>query len=229
MRKRLLQLAFLALCPVLAAQQTMNNDAVIKLVKAGLSDDLIITTISASPGTYDISADGIIALKKAGASDKVVAALVAKSSGASTGVSAGTSPDAGPSSGHANPPSSTQMPSQVPGAASTSSADKPRVFLQSESKGSQWNAVRDQSMEMSKDFERDCAYVRVTINQGSADYTVLLNHIEHGFARDNQFQVANRAGDLISKTREGGSIASGVKKACQVILDDWAKTGGAAK
>jgi hypothetical protein len=65
----------------LIAQQAMNNDSVIKLVKAGLSDDLIVTTINASPGTYDTSANGLIALKGAGVSDKVLSAIVVKSSG----------------------------------------------------------------------------------------------------------------------------------------------------
>ena len=66
---------------------------------------------------------------------------------------------------------------------------KPRVFLQANSRGNNWNANRDQSMEMSKDFERDCPEVRITLNQSATDYTVLLNHIEHGLVRDNQFQV----------------------------------------
>lgn len=78
MRKILFALLFLAVCPLLAAQQALNNDAVIKLVKAGLSDDLIVSTVNASPGTYDTSADGLIALKSAGVSDKVVAAMVSK-------------------------------------------------------------------------------------------------------------------------------------------------------
>lgn len=59
----------------------MNNDAVIQLVKAGLTDDLIVTTINASPGTYDVSTDGLIALKKASVSDRVVKAMVTKSMG----------------------------------------------------------------------------------------------------------------------------------------------------
>ena len=80
MRKNIFAVAFLAICPVLFAQQALNNDAVIKLVKAGLSDDLIVSTINGSAGTYDTSADGIIALKTAGASDKVVAAIVTKAS-----------------------------------------------------------------------------------------------------------------------------------------------------
>lgn len=78
MRKSLFALVFLAFCPLLVAQQALNNDAIIKLVKAGLSDDLIIATINAQPGIYDTSADGLIALKAAGVSDKVVAAIVAK-------------------------------------------------------------------------------------------------------------------------------------------------------
>jgi len=78
MRQNLIAVLLLAICPLLVAQQSLNNDSVIKLVKAGLSEDLIVTTINASPGTYDTSADGLIALKTAGVSDKVVAAIVSK-------------------------------------------------------------------------------------------------------------------------------------------------------
>lgn len=80
MRKALFALVFLAFCPLLVAQQSLNNDSVIKLVSAGLSDDLIVSTINASPGMYDTSANGLIALKSAGASDKVVTAIVLKGS-----------------------------------------------------------------------------------------------------------------------------------------------------
>ncbi|HLY41970.1 MAG TPA: hypothetical protein VKR52_12205 [Terracidiphilus sp.] len=81
MRSRILAAFFILASPLLIAQQTLNNDAVIKLAKAGLSDDLILTTINASPGSYDTSANGLIALKTAGVSDKVIAALVVKASG----------------------------------------------------------------------------------------------------------------------------------------------------
>ena len=80
MRKALIAVFSLAFSPLLFAQQALNNDAVVKLVKAGLSDDLVISTINASRGTYDTSADAVVALKKAGASDKVIAAVVAKAS-----------------------------------------------------------------------------------------------------------------------------------------------------
>jgi hypothetical protein len=215
MRKSFFATLFVVFAPLLIAQQAMNNDSVIKLCKAGLSDDLIISTVKASPGNYDISADGVIALKKAGASDKVVSAVVNKTAiPASAAASSDTSADNG----------ATQVSPTTPPPVTASSAKQvPRVFLQSASKGNQWNAVRDQSMEMSKDFEKDCAGVKITVNQQAADYTILLNHIEVGFMRDNQFQIANKEGDLISKTKEGGSIAGGVKKACKMILDDWAK------
>jgi hypothetical protein len=77
-RKSLFAIFFLVFCLAVTAQQAMNNDSIVKMVKAGLSDDLIVTTINASPGTYDTSADGIIALKTAGVGDKVIAAIVAK-------------------------------------------------------------------------------------------------------------------------------------------------------
>ena len=82
MRNGVLTFALLLLSPILFAQQALDNQSVIKLVKAGLSEDLIVTTINSSPGTYDTSADGLIALKKAGAGDKVIAAIVVKASGA---------------------------------------------------------------------------------------------------------------------------------------------------
>ena len=82
MRNGILAFALL-LSPALIAQEALNNDSIIKLVRAHLSDDLIVTSINSSPGKYDTSANGLIALKKAGATDKVVAAVVLRASGAS--------------------------------------------------------------------------------------------------------------------------------------------------
>jgi hypothetical protein len=81
MRKTFFVAFVLLFSNFLLAQQPLNNDAVVKLVKAGLSDDLIVSTITASPGNYDTSTDALIALKGAGASDKVVSAIVLKASG----------------------------------------------------------------------------------------------------------------------------------------------------
>ena len=78
MRKAVCAFLFLVFCPFLIAQQAMNNDAIVKMLKAGLSDDVIVATINASSGAYDTSPNGLIALKQAGVSDKVIAAIVAK-------------------------------------------------------------------------------------------------------------------------------------------------------
>jgi hypothetical protein len=82
MRKSFISLVFLAFCSVLVAQQALSNDSIIKLTKAGLSEDLIVSTINSQAGTFDTSTDGLIALKGAGVSDKVVAAIVARAAAA---------------------------------------------------------------------------------------------------------------------------------------------------
>jgi hypothetical protein len=80
MRKSLLAVLFLVFASLLTAQQTLNNEGVIKMVKAGLSEDVIAAAVSSSPGTYDTSADGLVALKSAGVGDKVVTAIVTRAS-----------------------------------------------------------------------------------------------------------------------------------------------------
>jgi hypothetical protein len=90
MRNAILTIVLLLLCPSLFAQEALDNATVAKLVKAGLSEDLIVTTINSSPGKYDTSANGLIALKKAGATDKEVAAIVLKASGVSAAAPAAT-------------------------------------------------------------------------------------------------------------------------------------------
>jgi hypothetical protein len=45
---------------LLLAQQTLNNDAVVKMVKMGFGEDLIVNAINHSPGAYDTSMDGLI-------------------------------------------------------------------------------------------------------------------------------------------------------------------------
>lgn len=214
MRNGFLAVLFLTFCSLLVAQQSLNNDAVTKMVKASLSDELIISTINAQPGSYDTSADGLIALKTANVSDKVVAAIVLKASAAPQ-----------PAPAVAEPPTASPQSNELLNTQSSpaQSESKIRVYISSASKGTNQNAARDQSMEMAKDFEKNCPEVRITINTSVADYTVLLNHIEHGFVRDNQFQVANKDGDLISNTKEGGSIKGGAKKACELIVADWSK------
>ena len=61
------------------AHETLTNDSIIKMVKAGLSDTVILSMVSTQPGKYSLGADDIIALKRAGVSDTIITAIVGKS------------------------------------------------------------------------------------------------------------------------------------------------------
>jgi hypothetical protein len=78
MRKGMLILCFVLACPMLVAQKQLDNNSIITLLKGGISEDVIISTVNESRGYYDTSANGLVALKRAGASDKVIAAIVLK-------------------------------------------------------------------------------------------------------------------------------------------------------
>jgi hypothetical protein len=108
----------------------------------------------------------------------------------------------------------SEIPTLAPG------KQPPRLFLESSSHGNQWSAARNQSIEMSKDFAATCPVVQITLNQQMADYTIILNHIEVGFSRNNQMQIAARNGDQLS-IAEGGSIKARVKQACILLLTNW--------
>jgi hypothetical protein len=201
-------IALLSFCSLLPAQQAMTNDSVVTMTKAGFSEDFIVATIGRSQAAFDTSADGLILLKNAGVVNKVILAIMLKKAGAPT-----------PATWQNNP---SPAPTEQTG-------NKPRVFCEARSHAEGWSASRDQSMEMSKDFGLDCPNVRISVSPKMADYTVSLNHIERGFLRHNQLQVANKNGDLISRVKGGGSIKGDMKRACSLILADWATKQVAVK
>jgi hypothetical protein len=65
------------------AQDVLTNEAVTKLAKAGLSEDIIVNMVKTQPARFQLGADQVLQLKKDGVSDKVVAAMLAR--GASPG------------------------------------------------------------------------------------------------------------------------------------------------
>lgn len=126
--------------------------------------------------------------------------------------------------------------------------DKPRVFV--EGKGSEdvtssgsggggkhwgaWGArstadSHDEGMEVTKDLQKNCSGVVVTLNQSNADYSITLNRESkknRGLLRSNsQVQVANRAGDVLG-TNATHTVGNAAKDACQLILSDWQMHGG---
>jgi hypothetical protein len=65
---------FLAAQP---ASQPLNNDGVIKLSRAGMSEEVIVAAVkSASAVHFDTSADGLLALQQGGITDRVLLAIL---------------------------------------------------------------------------------------------------------------------------------------------------------
>jgi hypothetical protein len=121
--------------------------------------------------------------------------------------------------------------------------DKPRVFVQGKGSenvnsngggggGRHWGTwgskstidSHDESMEVTKDFQKDCPGVTVSINQANADYIVMMNRESkqnRGLLRSNsQIQVANKAGDVIG-TNATRTVGNAAKDACNLIASDW--------
>jgi hypothetical protein len=70
---RMLLLFFaLASCLPAIAQKVLTNDDIIKMVKGGLPDDVILLAIESQPSNFDVSAQALIELKQQGASKAVL-------------------------------------------------------------------------------------------------------------------------------------------------------------
>ena len=131
-----------------------------------------------------------------------------------------------------------------------SAQDKPRVFVQGKGSedvntnggaagGQHWAAwgsrstidSHDESMEVTKDLQKNCTGVTVTLNQSNADYTVLLNRESkknRGLLRSNsQVEVANKAGDILGTTATH-TVGNAAKDACELIVADWQTHGRTA-
>src|SRR5579872_2687514 len=79
--KRMAVALLLASAPLLAqdAQKTLTNTDVVKMVKGGLPESVVVSAIQSSPGKYDISPDALIALQKDGVTAKEMDAIIAES------------------------------------------------------------------------------------------------------------------------------------------------------
>jgi hypothetical protein len=135
-------------------------------------------------------------------------------------------------------------------ALSAAAQDKPRVFVQGKGSedlvtsgsgggGRHWGAwgsnstfdSHDEGMEVTKDLQKNCLGVTVTLNQSNADYTIMLNRESkhnRGLLRTNsQIQVANRAGDILG-TNATRTVSNAAKDACELVLSDWQTHGRVA-
>jgi len=56
--------------------EALNSDSVIRLVRAGFTDDFLAVVLQQQPGRFDNSADSSAALKRAGVSDRIIALMI---------------------------------------------------------------------------------------------------------------------------------------------------------
>ncbi len=69
---------------LIAAAPAMNNDDVVRMIGAGLSEDIIINAIrTAETDEFDVSPDALISLKRKDVSDVVIQAMQTRSAGQS--------------------------------------------------------------------------------------------------------------------------------------------------
>jgi len=61
--------------------ETLTNDQVVQLSRAGLGADAIVAKIRTSDTSFDVSTDAMVALKGLGVSDAVIAAMVTSAAG----------------------------------------------------------------------------------------------------------------------------------------------------
>lgn len=86
---------------VYAQQAAITNADIVKMVKAGLSEELVVATVQqAQNKTFDVSPSALISLKGSGVSDRIITAMVA-----------GGAPTAGPvaAAGEVKVPDGTEV------------------------------------------------------------------------------------------------------------------------
>jgi hypothetical protein len=72
---------FFAFIVLVSAQDMLSNESVVKMMKAGLGEGLIVGMIQNQPGKYSLTPDDLVKLKTQGVSDKILGAMIARGSG----------------------------------------------------------------------------------------------------------------------------------------------------
>jgi hypothetical protein len=79
MRKfSLVAVVLISLSLVAFGQEALNNASIVKMTKAGLGEDLVVSMVQNQPGHYDLSPDSLVSLKSDGVSERILAAMAAK-------------------------------------------------------------------------------------------------------------------------------------------------------
>jgi hypothetical protein len=79
-----------------SGQEALTNASIVKMTKAGLGEDLIVSMVQSQPGHYELTPDTLTSLKSDGVSEKVLAAMAAKNAAPPTSAGAGAAKTADP-------------------------------------------------------------------------------------------------------------------------------------
>lgn len=74
-------------------QEVLTNAAIVEMVKAGLSNTVVVLKIQAAVGRFDTSTDGIVSLKRQGVPDQIIEAILQKQSNAESPASSTPAPE----------------------------------------------------------------------------------------------------------------------------------------
>lgn len=208
----------------IAVSTVLTNQDVLDMNKMGLSPDILIAKIKASPCNFDTSPSQLQQLKSSGLPDGVILAMVQAPVG-QTKTAVADAPAAGDEE--------LKVPTDLP------NDGKTRVFVTDseswETRGggygggnkNGWSAsssmaggARPQTAEIIKTLNQRCPELTVTDNLGRANFVLTLDH-EGGkgaLAHRNKLAVFNKDGDDIFSvsTRE---LGNSVKDACQAMLN----------
>lgn len=77
-----------------SAQDILTNDSIVKMVKSGFGENLIVSMVQGQPGKYSLNPDELMKLKNAGVSEKILAAMATKGAGRADPLAAATASDA---------------------------------------------------------------------------------------------------------------------------------------
>lgn len=76
-----LLIAILPFSLSLVGQEVVTNSSVIKMVKSGLSEELVLNVIKQQSGAFTVGSSELVELKQAGVSERVITAMITKTYG----------------------------------------------------------------------------------------------------------------------------------------------------
>jgi len=199
-----------------AKPATLTNRDITSMVKTGLSADIVVAKIKASPGDYDTSPATLEKLKSAGIPDSVVLAMVEASAKTSN--------------------SSAPVTTDKPDAANEIPSGKTRVYVSDSQSwlmaggfgasngtaaGATMGGSSPQTVELIKTFGQRCPQAIVTSDREKANYVVLFDResFKSALARRDKIAIFRRNGDVLF-SNSVRSVGNAVKDACEAITKD---------